>query len=240
MFECFRSKKQHEMPKLPNPTSDELAEERDIIENQHKQYPFRRIALIVGHTDESSGASTYRTQNGKKYREYDWNKERAHEIKELIDLYSDGVACKVFLRDDIGIDGACKEAGKWGADCVLELHFNSVGYKPASGGEILMLKGVASESEVKKARMLINAVTKHLSTKKRHDDGIKWLEKGDRGYYNLYYSHKYNKNAKLHGLIEPEFAGYPTDQARKLFESDGPKNYSKVIAQFLLGKEIKQ
>lgn len=230
-------KKQKKAPILAS-LSEEMVEEKDIVESKLKHYPFKRVALVVGHSEENTGAATYRLPNGSKNTEFEWNLERANEIKRLVDLYSVGISTRVFVNNYKTAKDFYKKIGEWSPDCVIEFHFNALSeYKPAKGTEVLLIKKDAPE--ITKATTLSNAISKHLSTSKRHENGVKFLSEGERCHRELFLMRKFCKKSKLCCMLSPEFAHYPTDSARKLLEADGPKNYSRVVTSFLLGKQAR-
>ena len=132
------------LKKRPSTRNDRIDKPIDTITDdlvKGSNYKYKRIAIVVGHTESSSGTSTYKhTYKGKlkRVREYDWNNDRAKEIKEYIDTHSEGIACKIFYRDGVGMKGAGKATAKWGADFVIMLHINSVGDKYAIGSEFIL------------------------------------------------------------------------------------------------------
>jgi len=196
----------------------------------------KRIAIIVGHTKSSKGAGTYKV-NGESYREYDWNKERALEMKEVIDQSYQDKDCKIFYRDGIGRKGVAAQVGKWKADISLELHFNSIGHnRDAFGSEMLILKGDDKSAYI--GYDCIDELCRQFKTKKRRtyrtkegEDlrGIKALARGDRGFENLNYLKRNKVPSKL--LIEPFFGGTKTSESEQFIQN--PQKYSRVIGNFL-------
>jgi len=213
------------------------------VEGAHRVY--KRVAFVRGHTNSSSGCSTYpirmpsdypdRPTEVRKRREYDVCGYVIRETKELIDLESMSMAVKEFLRDGIGISGVGKQLKKWKPDLVIAWHKNSVGDKPsAKGAEILLLEKHEGTWVEKEARRLLRLWDHHLGgIVLRHDKGIKWME-GGRGAGNL---KAYEKAAPTF-LIEPGFVGAKNDWSRKLLEGNGLAKYSLANAQFCLGYDI--
>jgi len=197
---------------------------------------YKRIAIIVGHTKSAQGASTY-TVNGKRFREYEWNKARAIEARDIIlEQYPDKII-KIFYRDGIGRAGVAQLVGKWNADISLELHFNSIGHdRDAFGSEMLVLKNDDASAAI--AYNFIDELCRQFNTKKRHryttkegNDlrGLKPLARGGRGYENLNYLRK--RGVKIKMLIEPFFGGTKTSESEQFIQD--PLKYSRVLATFL-------
>lgn len=80
-----------------------------------------KLAVVVGHTQESPGAFGQAPVN---QNEYFWNGDLADRMKRHAEGVP-GLAVEVFFRDQGGISGAYRRAGEWGADACIELHFNS-------------------------------------------------------------------------------------------------------------------
>ena len=187
---------------------------------------YSRIAIIVGHTNNARGANTYPIE-GRVYSEYSWNKATAANIKEELHALDSTKACKVFLRDDIGLEGACKEAAKWGADVIIELHLNSIGKNIAYGSEILTLKGHSLSAKV--AKELLHRICTKFDSRNR---GVKMKAYKERGYWNCSTHIKVGK-AKISMLLEPCFVGVRTPEAARFLEGMGPQEYEQLIAKFL-------
>lgn len=124
--------------------------------------------IIVPHTQASQGASSW----DSIYTEY---------------LY--GLALVNLLpvpwgtRNNKGVYGAAKTLKERGCTCSLEPHFNAYN-KRAHGAEILVMKG--DDLSAKYARLIMDDFSEEFPTKRlRHDKGIKWVSRGDRGYNNL-------------------------------------------------------
>lgn len=201
-----------------------------------KKVVYKRIALLVGHDKSAKGAISYPVNN-VGIREYDWNSERALEIKEMMDQKYPDKDVRIFYRDGIGRTGAAQMIGKWKADLSLELHFNSIGHeKDAFGSEMLILDKDDLSADI--GFSLIEEVSRQFKTKLRGRytnkelkdyRGIKALKKGDRGYENL--SVIKDNNVPVRLLIEPFFAGTKTEESKQFMED--PKKYSRVLGSFL-------
>ena len=175
----------------------------------------KRIAIIVGHDARSGGARLYDGRN-----EYKYNTDVALRVLEkakalALDLDADfNKAVKIFYRDGVGIKGACRAAAEWGADLSLELHFNAAGVPKARGAEMLVIDGDIETA--KKARIILDDLVASFGSKLRHDNGIKWMSRGGRGYNNLKYARSYGITYPM--LIEPFFGDYETEESKKYVE----------------------
>ena len=187
-----------------------------------------RLAIVVGHTNSGRGANTYTIPlYGRKMSEYEWNSKRAEEIKFHLHQVSSTTAVKIIKRDGIGIKGAYKAAGKWGATHIIELHLNSMGEHDFYGSEILVYKG--EEHSVKVATDYLKQFCRQFDFVNR---GVKVRVKSDRGGYSLYCAKRYTK-AKVMMLLEPTFVGSRTTESARLLEGSGPDDYSRFIANFI-------
>lgn len=234
----------------PAPTNRQLEEQAEDDEvtrrNTGAHRIFKRVAFVRGHTNSSSGCSSYpvkmpgdfpdRPSKVIKRREYDICGYCIKLSKEFIDLESFSMAAKEFLRDGIGIKGVGKLLKKWKPDLVISWHKNSVGNKlSAKGAEILLLlkwKGTWVEDE---ARRLLRLWDYFIpgGIVLRHDDGIKWMKNG-RGVGSL---KTFGKSAPTL-LLEVGFIGAKNKWARNLLEGDGLKLYAKANAYFCLGYDV--
>ena len=124
--------------------------------------------IIIPHTRRSGGAKSF----DGLYDEYIYAHLMTREMK-----------IPVATRDLSNVLGAAKELVKDGCNASLEPHYNAYNGK-AHGASIFVLKG-DSLSE-KYARLMIEDFAEMFPNRKlRHDNGLKFLVKGDRGYYNL-------------------------------------------------------
>ena len=217
-------------------------------EGAHRKY--KRVALIKGHTDDKSGTSSYpvvmpsdfhdRPEKKLKRREYDINGFVLTKAKNIIDLVSTSMAVMLFLRDGIGIKGVGRALEKWQPDLVIAGHKNSVGHNSdVEGREILMqrkYKGTFAEQEAYRMLRLLKHFIGPSPLRGEDRKGIRWVEKRDRGDYNLdVYD---DSGCKVVMLLEEEFIGKRTKTAATLMENDGLENNSKAIAHFCLGYDI--
>jgi N-acetylmuramoyl-L-alanine amidase len=148
-----------------------------------------KIAIVIGHNAKSQGA--VRVTDG--VTEFAWN---AH-LAELIAAHAPD-STKVFQRTSEGgysaeIDRVYAETDKWGANCVVELHFNASGSAGVSGCETLTS---GTKSSVKLAVALQEQMVKALKNK---DRGIKPVLRTDRGGRSLW------QGKAPAALIEPYF-----------------------------------
>lgn len=130
-----------------------------------------RWGIIIPHTNKAPGASGYRP-SGVKISEYKYGLEM-----------SMGIPLPYATRDRSGVKGAAESLKSRGCNASLEPHKNAFN-KKAHGFEILVLKGDKLSAQY--ARLFADAFAdKYPERRLRHDKGIKWISKGDRGYHNL-------------------------------------------------------
>lgn len=135
-----------------------------------------KIAIVVGHTSKSQGA----VRRADGVTEFAWNSDLANKIKQI-----GGETVGVFFRDPkldgrAGILRAYRAADDWGADCVIELHFNSHGDPDAEGAETLTSGSVSSRAL---CALLQSAMVRALDAR---DRGVKVRRKaGERGAISL-------------------------------------------------------
>lgn len=123
--------------------------------------------IIIPHTKVKPGASSY----DRKYSEYQYAKEMAGII-----------ALPNATRDKGGVYGAASNLISRGVNCTIEPHFNAYNGH-VSGSEILVLKGDKLSEHY--ARLFIEDFCNKYNRTPRHDNGIKFVSRGDRGYRNL-------------------------------------------------------
>ncbi len=148
---------------------DELEDVRDDIPDDiaPPAPPGGKLAVVVGHTQARPGA---RAVAPIGEHEYVWNTDLAQRMKTHADTTGQPLA--VCFRDDGGIAGAYGRAGDWGAEAVIELHFNSA--TPAASGTETIL-------ETDQSRDLAQAVQAAMvSTLGLRDRGVKppWQGRG--------------------------------------------------------------
>lgn len=150
-----------------------------------------KIAIVVGHNARAQGA--VRVTDGKT--EYHWNTDLAELIRD-----HDPDSIRIFRRVHQGsysreIDRVYSEVDKWGADCSVELHFNSAS-SSAHGCETL--------SSGTKGSL---ALAGHIQTRMKaalgaRDRGVKTVSKGGRGGRSLW------AGQSPAALIEPYFGSH--------------------------------
>lgn len=92
----------------------------------------RRLAIIVGHTEQRPGA---RAVPPIGRHEYPFNREIAQLMEEV--ATDRGIAVRTFLRDGVGIRGAYQAAAAFEPEAIIELHFNSFHNAAVRGTETL-------------------------------------------------------------------------------------------------------
>ena len=188
----------------------------------------KRVAIIIGHTESAQGANSYKLPTvGKRLSEYVLNTKVAHGIKHHLQQLTSNCAVKIIRRDGIGIKGAYKEAKKWGATLIVELHFNSMGHdKDYFGAEILTYTGDKDSEEL--AEKFLEEFCREFHIKNR---GVKVKTKKERGGTSVYYGSKYAKHSLL---LEPCFIATRNSESARLLEGSGLDDYSRFIATFIL------
>lgn len=154
-----------------------------------------RLALVIGHTRKSKGS-----HSKVLGYEYDFNsKSLGPQMIKVAEAA--GIACEMFFRDSGGYRQAYREVIDWGADIVIELHFNAFN-ETAAGSEVLLSTGrdIPGLGEKQLAEEIAYLCSKTLQTKNR---GIK--EKpygsGERGW------HLVNQTNQIPSLLVEPFFG---------------------------------
>lgn len=195
-----------------------------------------RVAIIVGHTKSSQGATSYTGES-----EYSWNTKVANFMKDEFDKL--GVESKIFFRDGIGMSGVAREMaedGNW--DLSIELHFNAYS-KVALGCEILIAeKGTDSNQDYAKCVYIADKITddlaNHFNLRERRStaypddpnkiaDGVKVTYDGVRGFGNLEVVHK-RASVPVVLLIEPMFGNIEHSESRSIIPY--PEKYARFLA----------
>lgn len=192
------------------------------------------VAIIVGHTKIKQGATAY---NGES--EYIFNSKAAYIIVERLKLY--GINAKVFFRDDGGLYGCAHDIKEHfeTVDLTFELHFNAY-KKVAFGTECLIADKGERHQDKRKCHEFADILTDRFSEiyrmRERHDDGVKTVEKGDRGEYNLRIMHKVTK-APVALLFEPCFMNIKNRESEQIIERPGDyaANVADIIAFDMFG-----
>lgn len=164
-----------------------------------------RWGIIVPHESKRPGAYNY----DKTISEYNYG---------LVMCKSLPFPCET--RDSGGVYGAAKKLKAKGVNATLEPHYNAFNGK-ASGCEILVLAGDKESERV--ARLILNGFKqKYPHRILRGSDGIKFVSKGDRGYYNL---------------VNAKSAGSKIRLLSELFFGDNKSDYMKPEDQADFWKE---
>ncbi len=163
-----------------------------------------RLAVVVGHNEVAKGARAV-TPIGRF--EYDFNSVLAAQMAAESGHYN--LETKVFFREASSsylkeIAKAYEAVASWGADCAIELHFNSAS-ADASGSEVLCRQNSLD------ARALASHVAEELQgalgLELRHGGtGVKVVGPGERGAGSLYAL----DNAPTI-IVEPFFGSNPTE-----------------------------
>lgn len=180
--------------------------------------PRKKIAIIVGHGAGDGGATGF---NGVE--EYSYNHKVANIVMENVTNHE----IKIFYRTASGIAGVASRVVLWQPDMSIELHCNAFDgdFKKgingtASGCEVLVLVG-DGESE-RLGRSYVKSFKEKFNRKPRHDMGIKFIDKGDRGGASL----KAVSPIKQSILVEPFFI----DRKEEWIE---PLTYAEFLAKWL-------
>ena len=128
--------------------------------------PEIRWGIIIPHTFKGKGAYSA----NKKHNEYDYASQMADLINHIPHRF----------RDSGGVKGACESLKLNDCNASLEPHLNAYNNK-AQGYEILVLKGDSRSKRV--AELILEQFGEKYPD--RRNRGVKEIEKGDRGYWNL-------------------------------------------------------
>lgn len=90
-----------------------------------------KLGIVVGHEKDKPGA----VLKNSAMAEYEYNSQVARLIEFIAPTFR--VEPKIFFRDGVGIIAAHEAAERWGANVVLELHFNSHFDGTVQGAEVL-------------------------------------------------------------------------------------------------------
>lgn len=219
-MKCLFKKKptDHTTPKLPpkpKPTTPSVPQGS----------PRKKVAVIVGHTKNSPGATNYKDDS-----EYPFNSRIAAKVQNIMrSKYANEIEFKVFYRDGIGRKGVAEQVSEWGADVCLELHYNSY-KKIAYGCEILIAGDYNLKMNFRAADIFTDVLAEEFGLRERAEDGVKVLRRGDRGYQNLDYINDH-RVVQITLLIEPCFANIKTAESAAIFENED--KYARVISEQL-------
>ena len=156
-----------------------------------------KLAIVVGHTRESSGAVM--VTDGT--REWSWNKHLAMLIQS-----HDPDNIKIFYRVKPGgysveIDRVYDQVNKWGATATFELHFNSLLGSKATGTETLTSGTTGS---LKLANLVQAEMVRAIGLA---DRGLKQRGRKDRGGRSLW------QGKSPCAMLEPFFGSNAKDCA---------------------------
>lgn len=178
---------------------------KDIIPEDKPSTPSTgklRVAIIRGHDKREQGADAH---NGiSEY--YYWERTNSligdakHEVKE-------------FTRNDGGITNACRHAGAWKADVIIETHFNSYN-KTVGGCEALYIGSHAL------AKSFCDFMADNYGKSNR---GAKNLLNGGNGKYNIQQAESQAEDCIL---IEPFFGDSVNDYME-------PEVMAKALTEFI-------
>lgn len=192
-----------------------------------------KIAIIVGHTQSSQGATSY---NGR--REWEWNKKVMEELLIYMSKKYPLFKVKAFFRPNSFYRAAVEEVGRrvgeFGAEISLELHFNSIGHTiNAYGCEVLINEDARLfDANYYAADILSDVLAGEFSLRERGKDGVVILKEKERGYYNIKYPLDYGTGIAL--LVEPMFAGTKTHESEQFFDTEvGIVRYAHVLGDYL-------
>ena len=156
-----------EVSTIPSVVNQETPTKQEV-----KQFPKKRIAIIIGHGNGDGGADTWNGSN-----EFEYNSLVAEYVKN-----ESSQLIETFYRTSSGIVGVAAKAVAWKPDICIELHLNSYNGL-AKGCEVLVLEG-DKESE-KLARNFAVSFAIKFQRVVRGDKGVKWIGNRDRGAASL-------------------------------------------------------
>jgi N-acetylmuramoyl-L-alanine amidase len=144
----------------------------------------QRLAIVVGHNVRARGA--YGLPPIDRH-EFDYNSTVAKAMKNEAVHYN--IEAEIFLREPHAsyseeIRIAYAKMNAWGADCALELHFNSFATPAANGSEVLHRADSGDARTF--ARSLIGSIHQALGLDLRGGDGLVPVQRGQRGSASLY------------------------------------------------------
>lgn len=181
---------------------DETDELLDETSNVAAPTSTNKLAVIVGHNDFAEGAFA---ANPLANSEFDYNNVVANKMAQASPEYNFDVKVINRLRSTSArreIKAAYRKADNWGAEVIVELHFNAAADGSANGTETL----VRDRSD---ARVVAKAVqTEMVETLQLHNRGIKVRGPSDRGGISLHASEAVSV------LVEPFFGSNRDDRIR--------------------------
>lgn len=141
-------------------------------ESENKPEFKPKWGIIIPHTKKKPGASGY-SPYGQKIQEHEYGLKLAADTSFPFET-----------RDNGGVYGSAKRLAQISQiNATIEPHKNAYN-KKAKGFELLVIKGDSLSGHY--ARMISEEFHSRFPDRRlRHDKGINWVKKGDRGYYNL-------------------------------------------------------
>lgn len=184
-----------------------------------------KAAIIIGHDQNSQGASTY-----NKITEYEFNTYIADTIFRLHDFkYTHGIHkfsnLHVFNRN-LGWQTVINQLKANDISLSIELHLNSYS-KAVNGTETLYLDNDIPSQDF--AKSLSFRIAKHYDTKLRGEAGTVGLIEVDRGFHNLTSAKK--AGVKYAVLVEPCFVNFPEKETIAFVNN--PLEYANIIYRAL-------
>ena len=177
-----------------------------------------RLAIIVGHTEASPGASALPPIDRN---EYPFNSDIAKLMEQA--ARDRGIAARTFFRDGVGIHGAYRAAVAYEADAIIELHFNSFDNSTVRGTETLYSD--ANEHSARLAELVQQAMVRVFDRSGRADRGVKMPGPRQRGYTNVTAS-----PGVPSVLVEPFFGSNAADCR---LAADNMSDYAGILVQAL-------
>ena len=216
------------LPPAPAPTTTKMSDILKSIDatEDRANLADKRVAIIIGHDAMRPGA-VLKFGAFAKMSEYVYNSVLAQYIfRRLETLGLDTDKIKIIKRDKIGIAGAYSAAHRFGADFIIELHFNASEASSARGCEVLI--GDNSPSAVESIERRFTAVFCQrmigvFGSIIRHGNGVMEVRREDRGGGNVC------AIATIPAvLIEPFFASNVSD-CEHFAKDSGQLRLAKVI-----------
>lgn len=172
----------------------------------------KKVAVVVGHTETSPGAWAGRPISE---HEYFWNRRVAEIMLDVAENHS----WRMFLRDGRGISKTYDAVGEWGADIVVELHFNAASAS-ATGSEMIYV----TERSKTLAQAIQNSVVEKFGMR---DRGVKtpWQGRGQTALTAL----------PIPSVITEPFFGTNNEDASTFHgkETELAQTYVDAIVKFL-------
>jgi hypothetical protein len=171
---------------------------------------FKRIALVVGHEATAAGA-----RNVKGNQEYFYFRAICEKLERDFPSH-----IKMFLRDGRTISQTINAAANWGAEIIIECHYNAFN-GTAQGAEILIAKGARRTI----ATEFLAQWCEFADLKNRGVKEVTLAQAGGRSVETMNF-HKVEG-----GLVEFFFGDTPTDYRSPEMVYDFLKNWIKQIKE---------